>query len=206
MKIFAAALAAITLSACAFTEEAVDVRYIAPANISVVEGAQDVLISVRAMDGRVANKDRVSSKKNGYGMETAKITAANDINQEIGNAVQAELASLGFQIGGGGIEVVTETQTFYNDFKTGLWHGEAVAEVGFQLTAKKPDGTLVYSRPYKAIGIVPEIMMASGENAQKALSLALLDAVQKVVRDGDLHQALLQAGRPAPTPKGKPIS
>ncbi|WP_298645378.1 YajG family lipoprotein [uncultured Tistrella sp.] len=192
-KLITVALGLLMLSACAFTEDSIPVHYTAPANLELVQGASDVTLEVVGQDGRVANRDRISSKKNGYGMETARILAANDVVAEVANAVRTELQSLGFTIGEGGIHVVIETQTFYNDFKTGFWSGDAVAEVAFMLTATKPDGTLVYSRAYRAVGMNKDIMMASAENAAPALEEALREAVRQVVQDKALHAALLAA-------------
>lgn len=186
--------AALALGGCAITEDAIAVKYDAPANISVVPGAKDVKVSVTTSDGRVANRDRVSSKKNGYGMEMARITASNDVVAEVGRAVQAELASLGFQVAPGGIEVAIETITFYNDFKTGFFSGDAVAEVAFNLTAKEPSGALVYSRGYRAVGMNKNIMLAVGSTAEVALREALRNAVQQMVADSNLHQAIVKAG------------
>ena len=171
-KLLACALLAALVSGCALTEDAIPVKYSAPANISVVQGAKDVTISVSPADGRVANRDRVSTKKNGYGMEMAKITASNDIVAEVGQAVQTELSSLGFNVGPGGIAITVQTTNFYNDFKPGFWTAEAVAEVAFDLTAKRQDGTLVYSRSYRAVGVNKDVMM-TGEQAAPALSAAL---------------------------------
>jgi len=182
------------VSGCALTEDSIPVTYTAPANISVVPGAQNVTVNVTPADGRISNKDRVATKKNGYGMEMAKITAANDVVGEIGRAVQLELASLGFNVGRGGIDITVETTTFYNDFKPGFWSAEAVSEVAFNLTAKRQDGSLVYSRSYRAVGLNKDVMLMGGSSAQPALSEALRNAVQQVVTDADLHQALVRAG------------
>lgn len=194
IRLIVCVLFAALVSGCALTEDSIPVKYSAPANISVVPGAKDVTISVAAADGRVSNRDRVSTKKNGYGMEMAKITAANDVVAEVGQAVQTELASLGFNVGPGGIAITVQTTNFYNDFKPGFWTAEAVAEVAFDLTAKRQDGTLVYSRSYRAIGVNKDVMLMMGEQAAPALSAALRDAVQLVVQDTNLHQALVQAG------------
>lgn len=192
-KLLVCALLAASVSGCALTEDSVPVKYSAPANISVVPGAKDVTLSVNPTDGRVSNRDRISTKKNGYGMEMAKITAANDVVAEVGQAVQVELASLGFNVGPGGIEISVQTTNFYNDFKPGFWTAEAVAEVAFDLTAKRPDGTLVYSRSYRAVGMNKDVVLMMGDQAVPALSAALRDAVQLVVQDTNLHQALVQA-------------
>jgi len=123
----------------------------------------------------------------------AKIVAANDVVAEVASGVQVELASLGFNVGHGGIAIKAETTEFYNDFKMGFFSGDAVAEVSFNLTAKKPDGSLIYSHSYKAVGFNKNIMLASGSDARPALVQALRDAIQQVVRDTDFHDALVQA-------------
>jgi uncharacterized lipoprotein YajG len=196
MRILGLMAIAALLSGCALTEDKVVVRYEAPANISVTKGADQVVLQVVSVEGRVANRDRVSTKKNGYGMEMARILAANDVVTEVGNAVQVELSSLGFKIGPGGIVVRTELSEFYNDFKMGFFAGDAVAQVAFNLTAKQPDGTLIYSRTYKAVGFNKNTMMASGDAARPALMQALRDSVQQMVQDTDFHQALVKAGTP----------
>jgi uncharacterized lipoprotein len=203
MRFLAAIAACLLLSSCAFVEDQVTIRYNAPANIAVAKGAENVTVQVVAQDGRVSNRDRVATKKNGYGMEAAKITAANDIVQEVGNAVRAELASLGFKIGPGGLIVNVETATFYNDFKPGFWSADSVAEVAFNLTVKRQDGGFVYSKSYKAVGATNGNMMMGGDAAVAPLTNALRDAVQAMVRDTDLQQAMVRAGT---TPAGKPVS
>lgn len=200
MRLCAALAGLFLLSGCAFTEESIPVRYTGAANLSVTPGAKDVTVEVKSTDGRVSNKDRVSSKKNGYGNETARILATNDVIAEVGKAVETELASLGFKIGPNGLKLEVEVLTFYSDFKSGFWSGEAVADVSFSLLAKKADGTLIFSRTYRAVGNNPDIMMASGSNAQPALEAALRNAVQVMVNDTDFHNALVKAGKPgAPT-------
>lgn len=205
-RIYVTIFASLVMMGCALTEDAVEIKYLAPANISVVPGAEHVVVSVSALDGRVSNRDRISTKKNGYGMEMAKIIASNDIISEVGQAVQTELASLGFKIGQGGMDVVLQTTNFYSDFKPGFWSAEAVAEVAFDLSAKKPGGELIYSRSYRAVGINKDVVLMMGEQAAPALAAALRDAVQLVVRDDALHQALIKAGskRSNPSPRKTP--
>jgi uncharacterized lipoprotein len=205
-RIFAAMAFLALVSGCALTEDSIPVTYSAPASISVVPGANLITVSVAPKDGRVANRDRVATKKNGYGMEMAKITASNDVVAEVGKAVEAELSSLGFNIGQGGIRIDVETQTFYNDFKPGFWSADAIAEVSFGLTARGADGSIMYSRSYKAVGMNNGVMLMGGENAAPALSAALRDAVQQVVADTDLHRALVKAGGALQAAAAPPIS
>ena len=195
MRFVAIALTAALLSGCAITEDKILVRYTAPAYISVADGASAVTLQIVSVDGRVANRDRVATKKNGYGMEMAKIVASNDVVREVGDAVQAELSSLGFKIGPGQLLITVETTDFYNDFKPGLFSADAVAQVSFNLSAKTAKGDLLYSRVYKAVGFNNGVAIMGGSQALVALQAALRDAVQQMVTDGDLHRALVKGGR-----------
>lgn len=199
-------LIGLLLSACALVEDQVPVNYVAPTNLTVVPGASGVAVDIAPSDHRVSNRDRISTKKNGYGMEMAAIRSTNDVVTLVGTAVERELASLGFQLGKGGVAVRVEVDTFYCDFKTGFFSGEGVAEVAFTLKAFKPGGDIAYSRSYRAVGMNKDVMIFSGDNARIALEDALTRAILQVIQDGDLHRALVAAGSKPPDVAGKPIS
>lgn len=198
MRLAACVMTLLLLGACAFTEETIPVDYKAPANMELAAGASGVTVAVESKDGRVSNKDRVSSKKNGYGIETAPIKAGNDVVGLTQQAVEHELESLGFKVGPGGLKAEVELQTFYNDFKNGFFSGDAIAEVAFNLTVTRADGSFVYSRSYKGIGMNKNIQMATGSNAKLALEEALTNAMQQFIEDANMRQALVGAVK-APT-------
>jgi hypothetical protein len=68
---------------CALTTAKIDVAYQPLAQAVPVQGASAVKVHVSVIDGRTTsrttNRDRVSVKKNGYGMEMASIVATNNI-------------------------------------------------------------------------------------------------------------------------------
>ncbi|HYC64927.1 MAG TPA: YajG family lipoprotein, partial [Reyranellaceae bacterium] len=140
--------------------------------------------------------DRISTKKNTYGMEMARIVASNDVPTVVRQALEQELRLLGFRIEAGGMPVGVELQNFYNNFKVGFFSGDAVAEVAFAVKVRDAGGALVYSQFYSATETEANIMLASGENAKKALEKALASAVKRAIEDRALQQALL-ATRPA---------
>lgn len=205
MRLVATLFFALALSGCAIIEDNIAVNYVAPPNLSVVEGASAVSVSLSGEDARVANKDRVSTKKNGYGMEMAAIRAKNDVVQLVKSAVEHELTSLGFKVGESNERITISLDTFYNDFKPGFWSGNAVAEVAFTLKAYKSDGRLIYSRSYKGVGMENGIMIYSGDNANAALQKALTNAMSTVIADQDLHRALVDGAAPV-TAQGAPSS
>lgn len=191
MRLIAGFLALALLGGCALTEDHIPVGYVAPANLSVAPGAAEVTLNVNAQDGRASNRDRVSSKKNGYGMEMAPIKAQNDVVALTRQAVEQELSSLGFKIGPNGLQVNVDVQTFYNDFKIGFFAGDAVAEVAFHLTVTRADKSYVYTRNYRGIGMNKNVQLASGSNAKVALEQALANALQDMIADIALQQALV---------------
>jgi uncharacterized lipoprotein len=191
--VFVLAFAAL-ISGCAFTEDSVEVKYSAPSSIATMPGAGLVTVNITPQDGRVLHRDRVASKKNGFGMETARIVSSNDVVVEVAKAVEKEIAARGFKIGQGGVKIQIETQTFYSDFKLGVFTADAVAEVAFGLTAKHQDGSIVYSHNYIAAGRNDSVMLMVGKSAAPALSEALRNAVQQMTADANLYEALIKTG------------
>ena len=110
-KLITVALGLLMLSACAFTEDSIPVHYTAPANLELVQGASDVTLEVVGQDGRVANRDRISSKKNGYGMETARILAAQRARRSVAATPRAPRAARHGGTGQGSLSYSLHTPT-----------------------------------------------------------------------------------------------
>lgn len=200
--IFAVAVGGV-LSGCALVEDKTIVNYV-PAGQSTGEipGAENVRLMFTASDRRTQYRDRVSTKKNGYGMEMARIVSTNDVVELTQTALQQEFKALGFIIGAGGLAVGVELQQFYANFKSGFFTGTAVAEVGFALRVKDASGASLYTQFYSAVGTIDNVMLASGENAKAALEKALGNAVREAVNDKALIQALLSTTpKSASTPR-----
>ena len=191
-----AAVAAGLLSACALTEDKVPVDYIPNEGVTRVVGAEAISLTVTSADKRTQFADRISTKKNGYGMEMARIIAVNDVVEVVRSGVERELTAQGFAIGSGGVSVIVELQNFYNNFRVGFASGNAVADVALAVKVRSAAGGLVYSQTYDA-SISTDVFLASGENARAALQKALTTATRKIVDDRALQEALL-ATRPAP--------
>ena len=120
--------------------EQVDIPYQPAA--AAVQGASGVRVDVAATDSRTTYRDRVSSKKNGYGMEMAAIVAKADVPASVAEAFRRELTARGFVMAPGGGTVQIELIRFYNDFKSGFWSGEAVANVAFNVKVAGANGAL----------------------------------------------------------------
>jgi uncharacterized lipoprotein YajG len=190
-----AVLGAASLSACAITEDKVPVEHVANTAVAPVPGAEAVTLTVTGVDGRTQYTDRISTKKNGYGMEMARIIATNDVVEVVRGGVERELKAQGYTIGPNGLTVVVELQNFYNNFRLGLVQGSAVAEVAISVKVRNAAGGLLYSQLYDATSST-DIMLASGTNAKESLQKALTLATQKIIEDKALQEALLASVRP----------
>ncbi len=178
---------------CALTKDYVVLSYDPQTNVEKIKGADAVQVRVEFSDVRMV-KDRVSCKKNGYGMEMAPIIAQNNAAQTVKNAIEAELKNRGFHLTEGSVLVLAELNKYYNDFKLGFWSGRAVAEVVMNVQVKKPDRSILYSKMIAGESS-HTVQLASGKNAKIALDGALKDAISKLFGDPLFIDSILEASR-----------
>jgi uncharacterized lipoprotein len=157
-------------------------------------------VAIRSSDNRSSNRDRVSSKKNGYGIETAAISSAVPPPQVVADAFEKELRAQGYKIAAGGATATIELTKFYSDFKNGFFSGDVVGEVSFTISVRAADNRLLFSKSYDGIGMVRDIMLATGPNAKLALDEALANAMQKAVGDQEFRTILIKEGRTTSKP------
>ncbi len=185
-------ITAMTLGGCALTEDKINLEYVPMAEVSKIEGANLTEVSVNVTDNRTI-KDRVSCKKNGYGMEMASILSNNDVIELVESSIEEELKNRGFMIADGSVRVEVELNKFYNDFKLGFFAGEAVSEIFMNVQVQQPDNDIKYTKSIKGAYIEKGIQLLSGKNAKISLDAALQDAIAKLMDDASFIDALLKA-------------
>jgi uncharacterized lipoprotein len=121
------------LCACALTEDKVPIDYVANTGVTPVSGAEAVSLTVTGLDRRTQYVDRISTKKNGYGMEMARIVATNDVVEVVRGGVEREFKAQGYAVGAGGLSITVELYNFYNNFRIGLVTGGAASDVAVGL-------------------------------------------------------------------------
>ena len=192
MKNFIALIILVFSSGCALTQDIINIPYEGKANLVVVDGAENIQVLVNSADKRTVYKDRVGTKKNGYGMEMAAIVPENDIAKTFADAIEFELQNLGFKIGDNGKKLTVELVRFYNDFKIGFFAGDAVADGLVNVVIKDKNEDLLFSKSYEGGAIEPNIQLAIGHNAKIALTKTMANIVVKIAHDKDMHSALLK--------------
>lgn len=180
------------LNGCAVSKDYISVNYAPQTNVVHLAGAEHVSVRVEVSDVRAIH-DRVGNKKNGYGMDMAAIIATNDVIVLVQKAIQTELSNRGFKVADGDVTVLVELSKFYNEFKVGVWSGDAVADLTMSAQIKKPDGNIIYSKLVTGEGEKLKIQLASGTNAKVALEGALANAVIRLFGDPLFVDGLLKA-------------
>jgi uncharacterized lipoprotein YajG len=197
IRSFAAVAMLALLSGCAFTEDSVDIKYIAT-TASVMADAKPVGLTV--IDGRLSDRNRISAKENGYGMEMAPIRSKADITDVVKAALKTEFEERGFHVDGGGRAVSVTITRFYNQFSVGLVSGSAAGAVDLTVTVADAAGKQLYSTAYAGTS-TSSILMADGSNAAASIAAALKDASTKTFADPAFVTAVTNDA-----PAGKPIS
>jgi uncharacterized lipoprotein len=180
------------LSGCALTTEQVELQYIQQSNVSQIAGATGVSVNVQVTDQR-QDKSKVSSKKNGFGMEMAPILASEDVAITVRRAIETELRTRGFQLGSDTalVQIGTDLTRFYNDHKLGFFSGDAVAEINMSVTVKSKKGNMFFSRQIVSQGIEANTQLMSGNNARLALNRALENGMKSLFEDQAFLTALI---------------
>lgn len=189
-----AILAGLFLQGCAFTTEVIDIQYDQQQGVARIAGAESVTIAVEVEDGR-QDKSKVSSKKNGYGMETAPILSREDVAAIVSRAISQEAASRGFKIAPeGAVLINAKINRFYNDHKLGFFSGGAVADFDLEVAVRSAAGEELYSRGIAVQGKRENTQLATGNNASIALSKALVAGMEELFSDNAFMSALVSAG------------
>jgi uncharacterized lipoprotein YajG len=185
-----------SLGACALTTDEIGLEFRSVTPQNVVAGANSVTAQVTATEGRVSNLDKVGAKKNGYGIEMAPIISKQSLPDLVKAAVEQELTKEGFQIGPSAVLVDVELGKFYNDFKMGVWSGNAVSEVTIAAQIRTPDGRIWYTRSVTGEADEGGVMLAIGSNAKPSLDKAFAACVARLVSDPNFTQAIMNASHP----------
>lgn len=181
------------LNACALTVDTIDVEYKPGAAATVLPDANPVVVNLDVQDVRNSHQDRVSSKKNGFGVEMAAIVSKRGVKSMVTDAFRTELELRGFSVGESPVTVRTDIHKFYSDFKVGFFAGESVGEVTFFVQVEGLNSKTFHANTYTGEGEITGVMLMGGENAKKSIELAFATTVQKVMMDERFIQAILEA-------------
>ena len=170
--------------------------------------AETVVVGVTVEDQREI-KDKVAGQTNYAGAEAAALRSTTDIPGLVGRSINAEITHRGFNLGSGGVTVVTNLWRFYNYFDGNNATGDADAEVDFDVYVYKPGrprvGQHFYYRHLHGVGI-RHINFQVVDSAKAALEEAFASAMNQLLGDHRFFEALLRAAPPpAPsTPRPAP--
>jgi len=138
-------------------------------------------------------RDKVSYKKNAYGMEMGEIIPNKDVVELVRESIKSELQNRGFNVNGNDVEINIELIKFFNDFKPGFFAGDSSAEVILVTQVKQKNGNITYNKTITGGYVEKNIQLMTGNNARIALEGALKDAVSNLVNDSKFIIALMES-------------
>jgi uncharacterized lipoprotein YajG len=180
------------LSGCALTKEHITLDYVPQSNVEAIRGSEKVNIKLNVTDARTM-RDKVSYKKNAYGMEMGEIISDSDVIDLIRKSIKTELQNRGFIVDSGGTNVNIELIKFYNDFKSGFFAGDASAEIIMGVLVKQKNGNIPYNKTITGAYVEQNVQLATGGNAKRALDGALKDVIPKLMNDQKFIIALMES-------------
>ncbi len=178
------------LTGCAIKRDNITINYEPMSEVKKI--SQSVPVAVEVTDIR-DEKSKVGCKKNGYGMELARIVNTVDVNELVREAICTELTNRGVTISSrheSSILVDVELGKFYNDFKVGFWAGDAISEVILNVKVKKANGNFSFSKVILGKGVESNILLMDGRNAKSALEAALKDAITRLFSEREFFEAI----------------
>jgi uncharacterized lipoprotein len=184
------------LSGCAFTTDRVNIAYTPKVGVTPVKEASNIVIGLRLKDERQEKSNKVSSKKNAFGVETAPILANEEITLTFRRGLEQELRARGFKIGDDALVYVdANIIKFWNDFKIGFFAGDSVAELNMSILVRGVNGQVHYSKIITTEGVEPNIQLMTGDNAKIALDIALTNGINQLFEDSVFIQRLIESSR-----------
>jgi uncharacterized lipoprotein len=142
----------------------------------------------------------VATKKNGYGVELARIKSTRNPFEIVRSAVEQQLKSCGATVAPGGAVITTELLTFYSDFKPAFLipTADSASEVSFNLKVEASDGGSIYNRTYRGLGSAQDVLVMTPGGSRVSLEQALREAIRDVAQDQTLMSALIGKGKATP--------
>jgi len=154
----------------------------AHAKANVPEESREIVVQVT--DQRTS-RERIGNVRNGFGIDTANVVTSDDIRLWVESALTVELANAGYTIVADGgratsddaIALYTEILEVYCDVY--MTYG---ADVSLTVTLTVKDQQ-PFQRTYEGDGSVGVNWGATGKSYAESLSLALQDAIAKILAD-----------------------
>ncbi len=200
MRLMLAAVAAMTLSACAYGDAKLNLGYDATAaKAGVLSEAPQTTIYLADVEDRRVEKERIGYKRNGFGAKTADIVSERPVPEIVKEAIATALQKNNHVIGGPQerIELKPTLTNFWFDYKTGFVSVEFYGQVQAELSVvDQSTGATVYSEIFD--GYYSEKTGGGLKKTwQRIMNAALADLVTKVNLSTGLKDALASASAPA---------
>jgi len=149
LRIFTAAAAALSLSACAFGDAKLNLAYdAAGAKAGVLSEAASATVNVKDVEDARIEKNVIGYKRNGFGAKTADILSERPAPELVKEALVATLEKNGHKVDAAEerYAIRTKLNNFWFDYKTGLVSVEFIGSIQAEISViNQITGQTVYT-------------------------------------------------------------
>lgn len=213
IRIIAAGLAALSLSACALGASnltlAQSANYMVKPALLAEAPSRTVAIT-QVTDEREADvRDRIGDKRNGYGMVMGTVVATEPVTETVRKVIAetftANKHTVVTDASAAALKVEASVTKFWFDYRTGLIDVEFFADVQTRLSVKDAAGNEIFTKDFK--GYASEKTMGGFEDLwARVMDTALADLSREISLSMDLKAALEKAQTVSVVAAGQPAS
>ncbi len=176
-RVLVCAFGAFLLSACALTEDIVDLKYDPMKDVQQLDSAGKQF-QIAVEDARAEHQGRIGAKINGFGVEMADIRSSVPVQEYVTQALTDELIQRGLVIEGvADRRIELAITALHNNFQSGAFTGTARGIAAFTVKVLGSAGAVLFDGAVTEVHVVEDIVLASGENAGEAVEGALKKAL-----------------------------
>lgn len=213
IRIFAAGLAALSLSACAMGASSVTLAKSQAYSVKsalLAEAPASTVAITQVVDAREADtRDRIGDKRNGYGMVMGTVVTTEPVTDTIKKVIAETFTANKHTVvadpAAANLKVEAQVTKFWFDYRTGLIDVEFFADVQTRLSVKDASNTEIFAKDFK--GYASEKTLGGLEDLwARVIDAALADLSREISLSMDLKAALEKAKTVAVVAADQPAS
>ncbi|HEY7798502.1 MAG TPA: hypothetical protein VIA80_07050 [Hyphomonadaceae bacterium] len=211
LKIIAAALAGLSLTACAMGTTNISLAKAPIARPALLAEAPSRMVAITQItDSRDETmRDRIGDKRNGYGMVMGKIGTTEPVPDVVKKVLTDTFTANKHKVvtdaAGANVKVDAEITKFWFDYKVGLVTVEFFADAQVRMSVKDANNAEIFKHDFK--GYASEKTAGGLSDVwTRVMDAALADLSREISLSTDLKAALEKANQNLAAAAGQPAS
>lgn len=179
------------LHGCAAIPESHKLGYEPQTDVTPIEGASQVAVSVVVNDER-EDQRRISNKRHNWGFGMASIHSEEPVEEAVQAAIEQELLARGFVVESSApLTIKGDILELYSNLHFGWFSGKAVAESTFHVKVVSEANEVLFSKEILATPEHAGLQYQSASNLARPIELAIEETLDELFSDPLFMGALL---------------